>query len=135
MGSGTTLVSALRLRRRAYGCEFEFQSVNLSIRRICSELVQVEISVSCVQISVDLRSRSMDRSISDSNRAIGMSTRLKLVLQECHFYFLGRTDRRVIFSALADSPDEALQKFRALQVARIPTPSLSSKPKQNLLAQ
>ena len=28
MGSGTTLVSALRLRRHAYGCEFELQSVS-----------------------------------------------------------------------------------------------------------
>jgi site-specific DNA-methyltransferase (adenine-specific) len=113
MGSGTTLVSALRLRRLAYGCEFELQSVSLALRRICSDLIQVEISVSCVQISVDLRSRSMDRSISDSNRAVGMSTRLKLVQQECHFYFIGRTDRRVIFSTVADTLDEAQQKFRA----------------------
>jgi hypothetical protein len=55
----------------------------------------------------------MDRSISDSNRAAGMSTHLKLVQQECHFYFIGRSDRRVIFSAIADTLDEAQQKFRA----------------------
>jgi hypothetical protein len=113
MGSGTTLLSAFRLHRRTYGCELEFQSVSLALRRICSELVQVDISVSCVQISVDLPSRSMDRSISDSSRAAGMSTRLKLVQQECHFYFIGRNDRRVIFSAVADTLDEAQQKFRA----------------------
>ena len=113
MGSGTTLVSALRLRRFAYGCEYEFQSVNLSLHRICSELIQLEISVSCVRISLDLDSRSMDRSISESNRAAGMSTRLKLVQQECHFYFIGGIDRRVIFSAVAASLDEAQEKFRA----------------------
>src|ERR1700691_3326032 len=112
MGSGTTLVSALRLRRLAYGCEYELQSVNLSLRRICSELIQLEISVSSMQIFVDLPSRSMDRSISDLNRAAGMSTRLKLVQQECHFYFIGRSDRRVIFSAVAASLDGAQQKFR-----------------------
>ena len=53
MGSGTTLVSALRLRRSAYGCEFEFQSISLSLRRMCSELVQVEISAICIQIDLD----------------------------------------------------------------------------------
>src|SRR4029077_4234188 len=38
---------------------------------------------------------------------------LQLVQQERRFYFIGRTDRRVIFSVLADSLDEARQKFRA----------------------
>ena len=113
MGSGTTALAAFRLYRRTYGCEFEFLSVNLSLRRICAELVQVSISVACCHFSLDLFSDSMDRSISDLNRSAGMSTRLKLVQQECHFYFIGRTDRRVIFSAVAASLDEAQQKFRA----------------------
>lgn len=42
-----------------------------------------------------------------------MSAQLQLVQQECRFYFIGRTDRRVIFSVLADSLEEARQKFRA----------------------
>jgi site-specific DNA-methyltransferase (adenine-specific) len=113
MGSGTTLLSAFRIRRRSIGCEFEFESVSLSLRRICSDLIHAEISVSSLQIFVDLPSRSMDRSISESNRAAGMPTRLKLVQQECHFYFIGRIDRRVIFTAVAASLDEAQQKFRA----------------------
>src|SRR5580658_132729 len=62
MGSGTTLVSALRLSRLAYGCEYELQSVNLSLRRICSELVQVELSAFCIQIDLDPRCDPMDRS-------------------------------------------------------------------------
>lgn len=42
-----------------------------------------------------------------------MTSSLKLVQQERRFYFIGRADRRVIFSVLADSLDEARQKFRA----------------------
>lgn len=42
-----------------------------------------------------------------------MSTHLQLVQQESRFYFIGRTDRRVIFSVQADSLEEARQKFRA----------------------
>ena len=38
---------------------------------------------------------------------------LQLVQQERRFYFIGRTHREVIFSVLADSLDEARQKFRA----------------------
>ena len=37
-GGGTTLVSAFRLRRRALGCELSLDSIELSVRRICSEL-------------------------------------------------------------------------------------------------
>jgi site-specific DNA-methyltransferase (adenine-specific) len=113
MGSGTTLVSALRLHRSAYGCEFECQSVNLSLGRICSELVQVEISVSCLQISVDLPSRSMDRSRCAIKRTAGMSTQFKLVHQEIRFHFIGVLSREVIFSVLAESLDDAWQKFQS----------------------
>ena len=42
-----------------------------------------------------------------------MSAQLQLVQQECRFYFIGRIDRSVIFSVLADSLEEARQKFRA----------------------
>ena len=42
-----------------------------------------------------------------------MSPQLQLVQQERRFYFIGRTQREVIFSVLADSLDEARQKFRA----------------------
>jgi hypothetical protein len=42
-----------------------------------------------------------------------MPAQLQLVQQERRFYFIGRSDRRVIFSVLADSLDEARQKFHA----------------------
>ena len=38
---------------------------------------------------------------------------LQLVQRELRFYFIGCTDRRVIFSTLADSLDDARQKFLA----------------------
>jgi len=113
MGSGTTLLSAFRLRRRTIGCEFELQSVSLSLRRICSDLIHVEISVSSLQIFVDLPSRFMDRSRCTHNRTAGMPTQFKLVHQELRFHFIGSTKREVIFSVLAESLDEARQKFLA----------------------
>src|SRR5271168_295255 len=45
LGGGTTLVTALRLRRRALGCELSLDYINLSLRRLCSNLVHAQISV------------------------------------------------------------------------------------------
>jgi site-specific DNA-methyltransferase (adenine-specific) len=105
-GGGTTLVSALRVHRHALGCELSLDSIELSVRRICSNLVQVGISVACVQFSVDPLRDSVDRS-----KCVQSS--LQLVQSERRFHFIGRTDRRILFSVLANSLDEALQKFRA----------------------
>jgi hypothetical protein len=41
-----------------------------------------------------------------------MSTQLQLVQQERRYYFVGRTKREILFTVLADSLDEAQQKFR-----------------------
>jgi hypothetical protein len=146
-GSGTTLLTAFRLRRHALGCELSVEFVSLSLRRICSDLVQVEVSLSCVQFSLDPFRDPVDRSSSTAThgcaRSIGqlkkivipsvaegpafrsfavdvqlstvdcMSPQLQLVQQERRFYFIGRTDRRIIFSVLADSLDDAWAKFRA----------------------
>jgi site-specific DNA-methyltransferase (adenine-specific) len=143
-GSGTTLLTAFRLRRHALGCELSAEFVSLSVRRISSDLVRVEISVSSFEFSLDLSSDPVDRSCiadrpcrgrasarlaSASERffagapssvceggdfsAACMSPQLKLVQQERRFYFIGRTDRRVIFSVLADCLEDARKKFRA----------------------
>src|SRR6266581_7576257 len=138
-GSGTTLLAAFRLRRHALGCELSTEFLSLSLRRICSNLVQVEVSVACVQFSLDPFPDPMDRSKCAYSRVVipsaarnpsfdGASTRpfvcagsnfsrmspqLQLVQQERRFYFIGRTKREVIFSVLADSLDDARQKFRA----------------------
>jgi site-specific DNA-methyltransferase (adenine-specific) len=134
LGGGTTLVSAFRLSRRAIGCELSLDYINLSVRRLCSNLVQVDLSISSVQFSVDPPSVSVDRSDPPCALSRGLSSRpkwrdlssisprpknaalsppLQLVQQELRFHFIGRTDRRVIFSVLADSLDDARQKFRA----------------------
>jgi site-specific DNA-methyltransferase (adenine-specific) len=105
-GSGTTLLAAFRLRRHALGCELSAEFLSLSLRRVCSNLVQVDLSLTCLQFSLDPPPDPMDRS-----RCVSSS--LQLVQHECRFYFIGRADRNVIFSILADSLDEARQKFRA----------------------
>ena len=113
LGSGTTLLAALRLRRGALGFELSAEFLSLSLCRICSDLVQVEISISSLEFSLDLFSDPVDRSDPARSRAPEMQPSLKLVQQERRFYFIGRTKREVIFSVLADSLDEARQKFRA----------------------
>jgi site-specific DNA-methyltransferase (adenine-specific) len=139
LGGGTTLLAAFRLRRHALGCELSAEFLTLSLRRICSNLVQVELFVSCfefsfsaIQFSLDPFPDPMDRSNSDvvrgsicsgrllrraplptHTRESEMSPQLQLVQQERRFYFIGRTKREVIFTVLADSLDDARQKFRA----------------------
>ena len=117
LGGGTTLVTAFPLRRHALGCELSIESINLSIRRICSDLVQVEISVSCIEFSLDLFSDPVDRSkcalSHTQTRTAEMSVHAQLVQQERRFYFIGRAKREVIFAVLAASLEDAWQKFRA----------------------
>jgi hypothetical protein len=62
------------------------------------------------------------------DRSKCVTSSLQLVQQERRFYFIGRSKREVIFSVLADSLEEARQKFRA-SGSPTPTPSSSSKPK------
>jgi hypothetical protein len=76
-GSSTTLLAAFRLRRNAVGCELSAEFLSLSIRRICSEMVQIELSVSRIEFSLDLDSDPMDRSCSgrSSDRLASASER------------------------------------------------------------
>ena len=130
-GSGTTLLTAFRLRRHALGCELSAEFLSLSLRRICSNLVQLDLSLTCLEFSLDPYPDPMDRSngagvspaqpcrgrastrLASSGERSCMSSHLQLVQQERRFYFVGRTKREVIFTVLADSLDEARQKFRA----------------------
>jgi site-specific DNA-methyltransferase (adenine-specific) len=89
LGGGTTLFAAFRLRRHAAGCDLSAEFLTLAVRRLCSNLVQIDLSLACIQFSV------------------------QLVQQERRFYFIGRADRRVIFSTLANSLEEARAQFRA----------------------
>jgi len=116
-GSGTTVLAALRTRRTAVGLELSYEFLSLTTQRLSSEMVQFELSVSCVQFSLDLDSDPVDRSkcalSRPETRAAQMSASLQLVQQECRFHFIGRHNRAVIFSVLAPTLDDALQQFRS----------------------
>ena len=107
MGGGTTTIAALRYRRSVIGIEFESGWISLTLSRLCSELVQVTISVECVQISLDPVCGSVDR----SNAA--MSLPVTLVRRERTFYFIGAHKREVIYSTTADDLDHAWEKFES----------------------
>ena len=117
LGSGTTLLTAFRLHRRALGCDLSLEWLDVSIRRICSDLVQVQTSVFSLDLSLDLVPDPVDRSKCARSlaeaRTTEMSSRFQLVQQERRFYFIGRSQRKVIFSVLAESLEEARQKFSA----------------------
>src|SRR5216684_4231840 len=111
-GSGTTLLTAFRLRRHALGCELSAEFLSLSLRRVCSNVVQVELSISSFEFSLDPLSDPMDRSCSgrSSDRPASasercMSPHLQLVQQERRFYFVGRTKRQILFATQAESLD------------------------------
>src|SRR5712664_1186376 len=120
LGGGTTLLTAFRLRRHALGCELSAEFLSLSLCRLCSNLVQLEISVATVQFSVDPPSDPMDRScrgrasarLASTSECSCMPPQLQLVQQERRFYFVGRTKREILFTIQAASLDEARQKFR-----------------------
>lgn len=113
LGSGTLMLAAFRLRRQAVGCELDTQSVTLALSRICADLVQVRIFVSCPKFSLDLFSDPVDRSSASPNVTFRMCSRLKPVHSELRFHFVGRVKREVIFTVLAASLEDAWQQFRA----------------------
>jgi len=112
MGSGTTLVTALRLHRHALGCDLSLEWLDLSIRRICSDLVQVGVSVSTFDLSLDLSCVPVDRSMNHATAPVPIAPQLRLVRQERFFYFVGAFQREVVYSAAADSMEHAWEKFR-----------------------
>jgi site-specific DNA-methyltransferase (adenine-specific) len=118
-GSGATALAALRTRRTAIALELSYDYLTLTLQRLTSDLVRVELSLTTIQFSLDLFPDLMDRScsgptsdrpapvsVSQSAQSQKMSANLQLVQQECRFHFIGRHNRTVIFSVLA------LQQFR-----------------------
>jgi site-specific DNA-methyltransferase (adenine-specific) len=124
-GSGTTALAALKLRRSAIGLELSYDFLHLITQRLTNQLVSVSLSLTTVHFSLDLLSDSVDRSCTgtcsgrSSDRPVSASERsrvplqLQLVQQECRFHFIGRHNRAILFSVLASTLDEALQKFRS----------------------
>jgi site-specific DNA-methyltransferase (adenine-specific) len=113
LGSGTTLVAASRLSRTCIGVDAEDFSIDLSLERICAELVQVLLCVEFCDFALDLFGRSVDRSGSHGRSAMAASFTRKLVRKECSFYFVGAQRREVIFSVQAADMEEAWRKYLA----------------------
>lgn len=120
LGSGTSALAALRHCRSIIGCEMSLESVSLSLTRLCSDLVQAQISLACFHFSVDPLRDPVDRSNGRSDdRSDGRSIAsqmsaapiTKLVRRERHYYFVGSLRREIIYSAPADSLEDAWAKF------------------------
>ena len=107
LGSATTAIASLRVSRQIVGVDFEQIWIQLALGRLCSNLVQAQISAVCLHFDLDPQPHPMNRS-----RSL-VPAQLKLVQQECRFHFVGKSDRRVIFSVSAKSLDEAREKFLA----------------------
>ena len=91
----------------------EDASINLTLERVCAELVFVTVSVACSQIDLDLSGGSVDRSDISGIRAMGTPLSGKLVRRERSFYFVGLHRREVIYSVVAATIEEAWQEFRS----------------------
>jgi len=108
-GSGTTLVAALRLSRRALAAELDAAWIHLSLVRICSDLVQAQISVVCLHFDLDPSPRSMDRSRSPVTDV----PPTRLVRRDRNFHFVGASRRDVVFTVAADDLTAAWTSFHA----------------------
>ncbi len=124
MGSGTTILAALRLRRFTIGMEFEDSSVSLALSRVVAELVVVQIGTAIanttsqsfskdIQNDLDPPPRFVDRSISGKRAPMSTETTNKLVHTERSFYFVGADRREIVFATSAASLEDAWLRFRA----------------------
>jgi len=112
MGSGTTAVAALRLRRRAFVVETAEDFAWLATRRAFAELLWVGFDVTYFGMRLDLCCCFMDRS---DGMTADSPLRLpsKLVHRERKFFFVGLYRREVIFSVTALTMDEAWGQFQS----------------------
>jgi len=133
MGSGTTLVAALRLRRFAICFEQDGAHLELALSRIVAELVVVQIGTVVLrgensskndQNDLDPRTHSVDRSISRERQAPdwripendsmpGAIPQTKLVHKERNFFFVGNDRREIVFTTSAASLEDAWLRFHA----------------------
>src|SRR3989441_4091720 len=112
MGSGTTVVTALRLRRMALAVEREDDWVQLTLERVAGELICVIAIVKSFQSSLDLRAVFVDRSIEETV-SVQLTLTSKLVHRERKYFFVGAYRREVVYSVVADSLEEAWKSFRS----------------------
>jgi site-specific DNA-methyltransferase (adenine-specific) len=111
MGSGTTAVAALRLRRGALAVELDFAFVELAARRIVAHTVSIRMRADCYSSSLDLCSLFVDRSIGEFS-SVDAALTSRLVHRERKYFFVGALPREVVYSVVADSLEEAWKNFR-----------------------
>jgi site-specific DNA-methyltransferase (adenine-specific) len=112
MGSGTTAVAALRLRRAAVGLETNGEFMTLALARMCRELFAVHVAVWFVETSLDLFAGFVDRSGNVGSNPEPPS-HSRLVYRESKFFFVGSYRREVVYSVVALNLDEAWRHFRS----------------------
>jgi site-specific DNA-methyltransferase (adenine-specific) len=112
VGSGTTSIAALRLRRQSVAIEREASYLDLALRRYFGEMLIVTLAAEALHSSLDLQACFVDRS---GSRRPGpqMASPSKLVHRERKYFFVGVYKREVIFSVTTESLEEAWREFRA----------------------
>jgi len=110
LGSGTTVVAALRLNRRFCGVDLSADFLLLAMSRTMAALCVVHMAV--VSFPLDLRGLFMDRSRHGFPKR-PMPIRAKVVHHETKYFFVGAELREVIFAVEAASLEAAWELFRA----------------------
>jgi site-specific DNA-methyltransferase (adenine-specific) len=112
MGSGTTAIAALRLRRMVLAIDRENEWIRLAVVRVVRQLVCVIVTAESFQSSLDLRGVFVDRSMGETT-SVQMTLTSKLVHRERKYYFVGAHRREVVHSVVADSLEEAWKSFQS----------------------
>ncbi len=112
MGSGTTALAAIRLQRAIVASDMEVCFIEVALKRICADLFFVAVHVTSHQSSLDLRAVFVDRSNGEA-LPVQVTHTSKLVHRERKYFFVGATQREVVYSVVADSLDEAWKNFRS----------------------
>ena len=112
-GSGTAVISALRLSRYVIAIDREPHAVDLTVSRLSQKLVSVRFSVSTSQIDLDLCCLSVDRSVLLGTSPMDAPASARLVRRERSYYFVGAHRREVIYSVAAADLEEAWDRFRS----------------------
>jgi site-specific DNA-methyltransferase (adenine-specific) len=112
MGSGTTAVAALRMRRSAVGVDEHPSFVALSLARLCGELIFARLTAVAFASSLDLHTAFMDRSIGEA-APVEMTLPSRLVHRELKYFFVGASHREIVYSVVAESLQEAWKSFQS----------------------
>ena len=113
MGSGTTAVACLRIRRCVITIDREQECSDLAQSRIVGELVSVQLFVAVSQNDLDPRADPVDRSDRKVYRPMALTSSGKLVQRERKFYFVAAEPRKIVFTVEASDLDDAWQKFHS----------------------